>query len=48
MKNALVVNLFGGPGCGKSTTMARLFADLKTRGLNVEMVSEFAKDLVYE
>jgi nicotinamide riboside kinase len=48
MKNALVINLFGGPGCGKSTTMARLFADLKTKGLNVEMVSEFAKDLVYE
>ena len=48
MANALVLNLFGGPGCGKSTTMARLFADLKTRGYNVEMVSEFAKDLVYE
>lgn len=48
MKKTLIVNLFGGPGCGKSTTMARLFADLKTRGYNVEMVSEFAKDLVYE
>ncbi len=46
--NTLIINLFGGPGCGKSTTMARLFADLKSRGLNVEMVSEFAKDLVYE
>ena len=48
MSKALVINLFGGPGCGKSTTMARLFADLKARGFNVEMVSEFAKDLVYE
>ena len=48
MTNTLVINLFGGPGCGKSTTMARLFADLKARGYNVEMVSEFAKDLVYE
>ena len=48
MRESLVINLFGGPGCGKSTTMARLFADLKTRGYNVEMVSEFAKDLVYE
>jgi nicotinamide riboside kinase len=44
----MVINLFGGPGCGKSTTMARLFADLKSMGMNVEMVSEFAKDLVYE
>ena len=25
MSKALVINLFGGPGCGKSTTMARLF-----------------------
>ena len=48
MNNTLVINLFGGPGCGKSTTMARLFADLKSQGMNVEMVSEFAKDLVYE
>ena len=45
---AVVINLFGGPGAGKSTTMARLFADLKERGINCEMVSEFAKDLVYE
>jgi len=48
MKKALVINLFGGPGCGKSTTMARIFADLKIQGYNTEMVSEFAKDLVYE
>ena len=48
MKETMVINLFGGPGCGKSTTMARLFADLKAMGFNVEMVSEFAKDLVYE
>ena len=31
MKDTLVVNLFGGPGCGKSTLMARIFAELKTR-----------------
>lgn len=44
----VVVNLWGGPGCGKSTTMAAIFAELKIKGYNVEMVSEFAKDLVYE
>lgn len=44
----VVVNLWGAPGCGKSTTMARLFSELKVQGYNVEMVSEFAKDLVYE
>lgn len=45
---AVVINLFGGPGSGKSTTMARLFSDLKQMGYNCEMVTEFAKDLVYE
>lgn len=44
----IVINLWGGPGCGKSTTMARIFSELKVKGYNVEMVSEFAKDLVYE
>lgn len=44
----IVINLWGGPGCGKSTTMARIFSELKVKGYNVEMISEFAKDLVYE
>lgn len=42
-----VINLFAGPGCGKSTTAAALFAMMKRRGLNVEMITEFAKDLVW-
>ena len=42
-----VVNLFGGPGTGKSTTCAALFAELKYRDYDVEMVREFAKDLVW-
>lgn len=44
----VVINLWGGPGCGKSTTMAKIFSELNIKGYNVEMVSEFAKDLVYE
>lgn len=48
MKNTLIVNLFGGPGCGKSTLMARIFSELKVRGYDCEMVTEFAKDLVWE
>lgn len=43
----LVVNLFGGPGTGKSTLAASLFAALKMRGVNAELVTEFAKDLVW-
>jgi nicotinamide riboside kinase len=43
----LVINFFGGPGCGKSTTAAKLFYKMKEKGLKVEYISEYAKDLVY-
>lgn len=42
-----VINLYGGPGVGKSTTAAGLFFRMKTTGMNVELVTEFAKDLTY-
>ena len=42
------INLFGGPGTGKSTTAAGLFAQMKEMGYKVELTTEFAKDLVYE
>ena len=48
MKNTLIVNLFGGPGCGKSTLMAGIFHQLKIQGYDCEMVTEFAKDIVWE
>jgi hypothetical protein len=44
----LVVNLFGAPGTGKSTTAAGVFFQLKWRGLKVELVGEYAKDVVWE
>lgn len=47
-KETLVVNLFAGPGTGKSTTCAGLFFELKNRHINCEMAREFAKDLVWE
>ena len=43
-----VINLFGGPGSGKSTTAAAAFAMMKNMGLRVELVTEYAKDLTYE
>lgn len=43
-----VVNILGGPGIGKSTIAAKIFYKLKERGLNVELVTEVAKDIVYE
>lgn len=42
------INLFGGPGVGKSTTAAAIFVDMKKRGMNVELVTEVAKDFVWE
>lgn len=44
----IVINLFGAPGSGKSTGAAYLFAKLKMAGINAELITEFAKDKVYE
>lgn len=44
----LVVNLFAGPGTGKSTTCAGIFFDLKNLQINCEIASEYAKELVWE
>ena len=43
-----VINLFGGPGSGKSTTAAGLFYKMKMDGINVELVTEYAKELAYD
>lgn len=43
-----VINLFGAPCSGKSTVAAGLFSILKRRYKNVELVTEFAKDLVWD
>jgi len=43
-----IINLYGGPGSGKSTMAAFIFSELKDRGLNVELVTEYAKDLTWQ
>lgn len=43
-----VVNLFAPPGAGKSTGAAYIFAKLKMAGINAELITEFAKDKVWE
>lgn len=48
MKDTLIVNLYGGPGCGKSTGAAYIFSKLKMAGVDAEYVTEFAKDKVWE
>jgi hypothetical protein len=44
----IVVNLFGGPGVGKSTVAAMLFGHYKRRGLRVELAREQAKEFLYQ
>ena len=44
----IIVNLFGGPSIGKSTTAAGVFTLLKMNDVNAELVTEFAKDLTWE
>jgi len=43
-----LINLFAGPGAGKSTLAAGLFYRMKQLGYNVELAAEYCKDLVYE
>lgn len=43
-----VINLFAGPGAGKSTLRAGLFFKLKSLGVSCEEVTEYAKDLTWD
>ncbi len=42
-----VINCFGGPGVGKSTTATGVFSNLKQQGVSCEYVSEVAKEIVW-
>lgn len=48
MEKKLLVNLFSGPGGGKSLVSAELYQELKKRHYETELVSEFAKECVLE
>jgi len=42
-----IINIFGGPGIGKTTFASDLFGALKRRHVNVELTREYAKDLIW-
>ena len=46
-KEMLNINLFGGPGTGKSTTAAGLFYLMKTNDYRIEYIQEYAKELTF-
>ena len=43
-----IINLFGGPGIGKTVLAADLFSILAKRGHNTELILEYAKSCFYE
>lgn len=41
-----VINIFGGPGVGKSVLAARVFIELKIAGYRVKLIEESARELM--
>jgi deoxyadenosine/deoxycytidine kinase len=48
MRKTTVISLFGGPGAGKSTLAAALFAKMKESNVNCEMVREYVKTWAWQ
>jgi hypothetical protein len=48
MKLEIVVNIFAGPGAGKSVLASDLFSALKKEHYHTEIISEYAKELTWE
>ena len=48
MTGSVYVNVFGGPGSGKSTMAYAVAAELKARGYTAECVGEVIKDCIYD
>jgi hypothetical protein len=44
----MLINFFGGPGSTKSTKAARIFSELRAKGYNAELVTEFIKYWAYQ
>lgn len=42
------VNFYAGPGAGKSTIAARVFAEMKVRGFDIEHIPEYIKTWAHE
>ena len=46
--NTKVINMFGGPGSGKSRTAAYVYSKLKSLDINCELVREYVKKWAWE
>lgn len=47
-KKTKIINLIGSPGTGKSLMSVLIFAEMKKRHLQVELVQEYIKRLIWE
>jgi nicotinamide riboside kinase len=47
MSKLLVVNLYAGPGAGKSTVAAGVFHNIKKLHISAELIGEYAKNVVW-
>lgn len=47
-RSTKVINIFGAPGAGKTALMCSLIGEMKRLGMSCELVTEYAKDLVWE
>lgn len=47
-RKTVVVNLFAGPGAGKTTCAWEIASELKKRNIETEYVSEYAKEFVWD
>ena len=46
--DTIVINLFGGPGIGKTTTANRLVGELKITDIDAIYIAEYVKELIYK
>lgn len=44
----IIIDIYGSPSSGKSTCAAYVFSKLKMRGVKCELVTEVAKDIVWD
>jgi adenylate kinase family enzyme len=43
-----IINLYGSPGCGKSTTATSLFSKMKMMDISVEITLEYVKKYAWK
>jgi len=48
LRDSTVINMFAGPGAGKSTLASGVYKELWRQGVSCELITEYAKERVWE